>query len=183
LYRFRHGDLTRASEAFRKSRKIHQKEGVLDDAVRTGLKLVTVMLDSGRYNEAHQLLIELSREMKKQESPNIRAEYWAVTLAYHYIRRSNRNVLERHLGKCAQALENANEVPVLLYSEQIMFRTMARLGNTAGASRVMKSRLRRIKKIVSNMPNREYAVGFLDNPRERLLLEESRLLNKKKGTT
>jgi len=184
LYRFKRGDLTRALEAFSKSRKIHLKEGVMDDAVRTGLKLATVMLDSGRYNEAHQLLIELSREMKKLESPNIRAEYWAVTLACHYIKRSNRDVLERHLRECVQALEMANEVPVLLYSEQIMFRAMARLGNTDGASRVMKSRLRRIKKIVSNMPNREYAVDFLDNPRERLLLEEFRLLNnKKKGTT
>lgn len=179
IYNHRNGDYEGALKSLKRSRLAFKNEGAIDDAVRSGLKEIVVLLDIGRYAEASALIKKLREPVKGLESKNIKIEFSTVCLLYQYHGRANRHVLYRQLLKCEQALGGAREVPVLLAAEKTIFRVKARIGDVSGARQIFKVRLKRIKTILSNMPNREYALDFLSNHDEQLLLEESRLLERK----
>jgi tetratricopeptide (TPR) repeat protein len=182
-YRLRNREMTSAAKAFKKARRTYEDEGATDDAVRSGLKEVIALLGIRQDTEAARLIVQLTARLKGLESANIRAEYWAVKLSYQYHRRADRSVLKRHLNLCEEAFIGAEEIPVLLDTEKIIFRAKARVGDVSGAQKVFRTRLKRIKSILSNMPNREYAMDFLSDHDEQLLMQEFRLLEKKGART
>jgi serine/threonine protein kinase/tetratricopeptide (TPR) repeat protein len=172
-------ELRQAAIALKKARGIYDREGSLDDAVRSGLKEVLVLLELDERGEALKLIKMLGAFVRDLESGNIKMEYWTVRLSYSYYCRLGRSVMERDLRRCEQSFDDAREIPVLLAAEKIMFRAKARLGDLAGARKIFNSRVRRLKNIVSNMPSQSYASDYLSRDDEQLLLWEAQMLKKK----
>ena len=183
MYKHRIGDLSASVKALRSARGIFEREGATDDAVRSAFKEVIALLDMGRRSEASMLLGNIASRIPTLESANLKAEYWATKLSYQYSRRARKSVLKRYLKYCEDALVEAREVPLLLYVEKTIIRVKARIGDTYGAQVIFKSRLKRIKTILSNMPSREYAQSFLVDDDEQLLISEFRLLKEKGAQT
>jgi serine/threonine protein kinase/tetratricopeptide (TPR) repeat protein len=169
-------DLYSALKSFQKARHLFQKSGIADDAARSSIKEAIVLLELERFDEAEQVLLDLGRSVRILESKNIAAEYHALRLAYHYFVRSSHSTIRRYLIRCEEAALDATEVPVLLWIERIVFRARARIGDVQEAKRAFNNHLRKIKKTLSNMPDREYASNFLNDRDEHLLIREYKLV-------
>jgi tetratricopeptide (TPR) repeat protein len=176
LYHYKKEEMDMALNAFEKARKLYEESGLTDDAVRSGIKEAMVLTETGRFREAKHLNVHVNELRKRLESKNIEAEYWTQQLAYHYYARSQPRVIKHYLEKCEEAARDAREVPVLLTTDRMTFRARARLGDCQGARRIFKIHLRRIKKILSNMPDQEGASGFLNERDENLFLREYKII-------
>jgi hypothetical protein len=170
-----------ALKAMRRAKSLYMEGGATDDAVRAGIKEALILIELHRFKDAKSVITHLDRLRKNIESKNIYGEYCALKLAYHYHIRSSRSILHRHLVVCEHAFSEVKEVPVLLIMENLIMRSKARLGDVQGAVSAMKGHLNRLRKIVSNMPDRAFAHRFLDRFDERLLMFEYKLIEKKKG--
>ncbi|MCK5618011.1 MAG: hypothetical protein KAJ17_01360, partial [Candidatus Krumholzibacteria bacterium] len=148
--------------------------------VRSGMREVLVLIESGNFRPAKQLLGRLGRLRRQLESKNIEAEYRAVELAYHYYTRSRRSVIKRSLKRCEDAVGDASDVPVLLMIERMIFRAQTRIGDFKGAIKTFNTHLRRIKRILSNMPDEDYVFDFLNDRDELLVREEYKLIKRQK---
>ena len=180
LYHLHRNSRILAYKAFRKARLLDEKSDVRDDAARAGIKETFVLLDMMKFREAGKMLKKLESLCSSLESGNIRTEHKALQVAYHCAIRSRRRLIREKVDQCENEMHRAKEVPVLLSTERILIRAKLRLGDIGDASRYFNSHLRRIKSIVSNYANEEYAQDFLNNEDEKLLMEEYRIIRRKK---
>jgi hypothetical protein len=181
MYHYYRFEMEPALSAMREARHLYARGGVTDDAARSGIKEALILIELNRFREAKQVIRSLDRFSQELESKNIHGEYCAIKLAYHYRIRSQPAVLKRHFDICQNAFREVKEMSVILMVEKLMFRVMARLGDLGGATTIFRSHVERIKKIASNMPTQEQASRFLNKPDERLLMEEFKLVEKKKA--
>ncbi len=180
LYYYKRLEMDSAIDALRKSREYHEKSAMMDDVVRSRLAETFVLIETARFADADRAIREIKRLSKGIESKNIAAEQQALILAYHYHRHSSHAVLRKYIERCEESMKGASEVPLLLKIERILFRARARIGDESGAKRVFDVHLRRVKEILSNMPDQEYAADFLKDPDESLVLKEYKLLRERK---
>ena len=167
-----------AYKQFRTARFLYEKRGIGDDAARAGIKEAFALLNMGKIAECRLLIHRLGILCRQLESSNIRVEYFALRLACHYLERSRPNVMRKWMSRCESEICHAKEVPVLLDVEKILIRVKLRLGDIDEAKRMFRSHIRRVKRIVSNMPNETYAEDYLSNEDEQLLRKEFRIATK-----
>jgi hypothetical protein len=164
------GNLERAMSEFSTARGLFSAAKMRDDLAETEIAMAAVMIRNNRIDEAENLLSAVKSAVDVMESNELRARYLSVELARLVKSGAGNERIHACMNSCEAIRPRVTEVKVALDLDAELFRSALAIGEAPLALEVFDRYYRKVRHIVSNLPEK-YAADYVKDPELTEIIE------------